>query len=219
MTATGAAQLDMEKIEEGCDIVVLQTLRLLEERMRRLEFVLDGDIKDEPQQTQDSVIKRLQKLEESLLKATSGSSVIADVMLVQSRHADLLNPPESPEVSEAQPGLGAPHKLAMVLAEAPLYPATASQLTSLDDIPIPPTESFASLIALHPRIAAVATRQNQQARQIAYLSKKSAQLVLKWHKIFIIGQGRCWVEWDNRLRKAARDVGRVEVRRRGEGEL
>lgn len=89
MTATGAAQRDMEKIEEGCDVVVLQTLRLLEERMRRLEFVLDGDIKDEQQQqqqTQDPVVKRLQKLEESLLKLTSGSSVIADVMLVRSYH-------------------------------------------------------------------------------------------------------------------------------------
>ncbi|EON64546.1 hypothetical protein W97_03779 [Coniosporium apollinis CBS 100218] len=210
----------MDKIEEGCDIVVLQTLRLLEERMRRLEFVLDGDIKDEQQQqTQDPVVKRLQKLEESLHKLTSGSSVIADVVLVQSRHADLLNPPEPLEAPEAQPGLEAPHKLATVLAEAPLYPATASQLTSLNDIPIPPTESFASLIALHPRIAAVARRQNQHARQIAFLSKKSAQLVLKWQKIFIIGQGRCWVEWDNRLRKAAREVGRVEVRRGGEGEL
>lgn len=70
-------------MEEDADATVLQTLYLLEERLRRLEFVLHGSIKDGKQQAQVPVSKRLQRLEDSLREVTSGSGVMSDVMLLR----------------------------------------------------------------------------------------------------------------------------------------
>ena len=100
----------------------------------------------------------------------------------------------------------------MVLAEAPSYSEVASQLRHLNDVPIPPSESFAKSVTLQPRMKEVERRQYLQAMEISELRKKSAAVVLQWHQLFILGQGRCWAEWDLRLRKAERSVRREEVR-------
>lgn len=103
-------------------------------------------------------------------------------------------------------------QLAMVIAEAPAFPATASQLTSLNDLPIPQAEGFSSLVALQPRMDRVRGRQTQQAMQISDLRKRSGSLLLRWHEIVILAQGRCWAEWDTRMRKADRLVRREDFR-------
>jgi hypothetical protein len=101
----------------------------------------------------------------------------------------------------------------MVLADAPAYQEMASQLRSVNDMALPPTSSFANWTSLQPRIERAAQRQYEQAMEISELRKRSAAAVLKWHEVFILAQGRCWVEWDARLRYAEREVRRVEVRR------
>jgi len=103
--------------------------------------------------------------------------------------------------------------MAIVLMEAPSYPTTASQLTSLNDLPLPPTETFTSLLALQPRMMELAERQYKQAMEIEELRKKSVVLILRWHEVLILGQGRCWAEWDTRLRRAERTIRREEFRR------
>lgn len=103
-------------------------------------------------------------------------------------------------------------KLGTILTEAPAYPATASQLTSLHDLPLPPTESFTSLVALSPRIAQLGQTQLAQAYEISELRKRSGTAVLRWHEIMVLGQGRCWAEWDSRVREAEREVRREEVK-------
>ena len=102
--------------------------------------------------------------------------------------------------------------LGTILTEAPAYPATASQLTSLHDLPLPPTESFTSLVALSPRIAQLGQTQLAQAYEISELRKRSGKAVLRWHEIMVLGQGRCWAEWDSRVREAEREVRREEVK-------
>lgn len=96
--------------------------------------------------------------------------------------------------------------------EAPAFQSTTSQLNSLSDLPVPPTDGFASLIALQPRISQVEQRQIQQAMEISELRKRSGALILRWHEIFVLGQGRCWAEWDTRMTRAERSVRREEVR-------
>jgi hypothetical protein len=105
----------------------------------------------------------------------------------------------------------------MVLAEAPAYSTIASQLRSLSDVTLPPSLGFANLVALQPRIAELGQRQHQQAMEISELRKRSAMAVLRWHEVFILGQGKCWADWDTRLREAERNVRREE--RRLEDEL
>lgn len=104
----------------------------------------------------------------------------------------------------------------MVNTEAPSFPTTASQLKLLSDTPLPPTDSFAALTALQPRIDRALQRQAQQAEDISALRKRTGSLVLRWHDVNILGQGRCWAEWDERLRTAERSVRKEEVRRQRE---
>jgi hypothetical protein len=124
---------------------------------------------------------------------------------------DLFTPPEEgpnqtvEEPSDAQ-------KLSMVLAEAPAYSTMASQLRSLHDVTLPDSQGFANLVALQPRIAELGQRQFEQAMEISDLRKRSGTAILRWHEVFILGQGRCWADWDTRLREAERDVRREERR-------
>lgn len=117
------------------------------------------------------------------------------------------------EEDESMTELDSEQKLSMVLAEAPAYQEMASQLRSLNDLSLPPTLSFTNWASLQPRIDRAAQRQYEQAMEISELRKRSGAVVLKWHEVFVLGQGRCWVEWDERLRYAEREVRRVEVRR------
>jgi hypothetical protein len=108
----------------------------------------------------------------------------------------------------------------MVLADAPAYQEVASQLRSLNDMAVPPAVSFANWASLRPRIERAELEQYRQAMEISELRKQSAALVLRWHELFILAQGRCWVEWESRLRHAERELRRVEVQReRDEAEV
>ncbi|EKG15012.1 nuclear distribution protein RO10, putative [Macrophomina phaseolina MS6] len=194
--------------------VLLQTLDMLEWRLRRIEFVLNGNVPPERQQADAPVASRLQKLESRLSSLAGSSRTISEILQLQSKHADIFAPTEQParalpsSMDDPTPEI----KLGTILTEAPAYPATASQLTSLHDLPLPPTESFTSLVALSPRIAQLEQNQLAQAHDISDLRKRSGKAVLRWHEVMVLGQGRCWAEWDSRVRKAERDVRREEVK-------
>jgi hypothetical protein len=100
----------------------------------------------------------------------------------------------------------------MVLAEAPSYSSVSSQLRALGDVNLPPTDSFAKIVALQPRMAELSQKQYEQAMEISELRKRSGIMVMRWHEVFILGQGRCWTEWDSKLRDTEREVRREEVR-------
>lgn len=63
------------------DDVAYQTLELLESRLRRVAFVLDGDLRQDKskQKRSLSVPERIQKLEDSLLNLSSKTALISEV--------------------------------------------------------------------------------------------------------------------------------------------
>lgn len=67
-------------MDEDLDTLLLQTLQEFEWRLRRLEFVLHGDVKkaDDDSKT-TTVVTRLEKLERSLQKLSSESQVVSEV--------------------------------------------------------------------------------------------------------------------------------------------
>ncbi|KAF2758336.1 nuclear distribution protein RO10 [Pseudovirgaria hyperparasitica] len=195
----------------GEEDVILDTLDLLEWRMRRVQFVLDGDLslptgwqKDVP------ILKRVQKLEHALRRLTEQSGPVYEILKLYSRYPELFQDAKEKDLA---PELDIQQKLALVELEAPKFHATASQLTSLSDVPLPPLKSFASLVSLEPRIAQIEQRQLEQAREISELQKRSGILVYRWNETLVLSQGRCWVEYDKRLRQAERSVRRKEIRK------
>jgi hypothetical protein len=100
-----------------------------------------------------------------------------------------------------------------VLSSATLYPTTASRLTSILDVPVPPAETSASLVALQPRISKVEIVQEAQNRDLVELNKRSAEVLERWYKISVLGGGECWAEWEGRVARVERDTRRQEAMR------
>ena len=102
-------------------------------------------------------------------------------------------------------------RLAIIKSCATLYPTTASRLTSILDIPLPPTESFASLISLQPRIAKIQHLQDSQATELADLRLRSAAVLQRWYEIGVLGGGECWTDWEERVVGVEKLVRREEA--------
>jgi hypothetical protein len=126
------------------------------------------------------------------------------------------DPPAPPETSIALP---------TILAAAPTLQNVSSQLLSLSESPsahgtehiVPPTASLATWAALTPKIAQLDATQEAQTAEIARLRVKSAQLVSRWYEVQMLAAGRVWVEWEGRVKKCEREVGRREGIKREEG--
>jgi hypothetical protein len=134
-----------------------------------------------------------------------------------SQHGDVLQP-NSHAQKQTEAPLDASQKAALVVERAPAFASTASQLKALHDQQLPPTDGFAELTKLRPRIAAAAARQMQQALKISELRRRTGLVVQRKKAVHLVGAGRCYVEWEKRLLKAYQAVAREEYRRRPEGE-
>ncbi|TLD36244.1 nuclear distribution protein RO10 [Venturia nashicola] len=206
--------------------LLVHTLGLLEWRLNRLEFLLDGGVS----QTKDiskegTVLSRIRKMEHALQQLSLKSDTVKILLnlgmilqplslqtlltTLESRFPFLLAPDAPPPPSD---DLNQNEKLSMVLAEATTYSTVSSQLRALGDVSLPPTDSFAKMVALQPRMEELNRTQYEQAMEISELRKRSAILVSRWHEVFILGQGRCTAEWDSKLRNAEREVRREEIR-------
>ncbi|TID23568.1 nuclear distribution protein RO10 [Venturia nashicola] len=190
--------------------LLVHTLGLLEWRLNRLEFLLDGGVS----QTKDiskegTVLSRIRKMEHALQQLSLKSDTVKILLNLESRFPFLLAPDAPPPPSD---DLNQNEKLSMVLAEATTYSTVSSQLRALGDVSLPPTDSFAKMVALQPRMEELNRTQYEQAMEISELRKRSAILVSRWHEVFILGQGRCTAEWDSKLRNAEREVRREEIR-------
>jgi hypothetical protein len=114
---------------------------------------------------------------------------------------------------------------ALLLPALPTIHSTASQLRALSDaVPSPPpgggsgsgdeeARALARWAALGPRIERAARRQREIGEEGAELRRRSARAVVRWHEGWVLGAGRCWVEWEGRVRAVEREVGRIEARR------
>ncbi|RDI78641.1 hypothetical protein Vi05172_g11370 [Venturia inaequalis] len=190
--------------------LLVHTLALLEWRLNRLEFLLDGGVSQTKNIGKDgNVLSRIQKMEHALQQLSSKSDTIKILLNLQSRFPHLLAPDAPPPPSD---DLSQNKKLSMVLAEATSFSTVSSQLRALGDVSLPPTDSFAKVVALQPRMEELSRIQYEQAMEISELRRRSAILVSRWHEVFILGQGRCTAEWDSKLRNAEREVRREEIR-------
>ena len=188
-----------------------QTVWMLEERLRRLDYVLTGHVNDDimgssPDKPQASALTRLMTLERTLSALTAKSHAVSDVLALQKKFPDLFHPASGSDVSTTLP----PASLAsLVLAHARLYSGISARLTQLQDTSIPDPAASTKLIELRPRLEKVQSKQREQAIQVADLRVRSAQAVETWYEGGILGMGERWADWEERLRDAE-----ILVRRR-----
>lgn len=104
-------------------------------------------------------------------------------------------------------------RLAIIQSCAPLFPTSASRLTSIQDLPVPSAESSANLIALHPRLARVELLQKSQSQEVAGLRLRTASILQRWYEIGVLAQGECWTEWQERMMEVEKALRREEASR------
>ncbi|KAJ4299629.1 hypothetical protein N0V90_004875 [Kalmusia sp. IMI 367209] len=189
------------------------TFALLESRLGRLEYILGGG-KKEREEKVETVAERIHRIEKSLQELSAKTTLLHDAQQLLCKHKDILELEQEKEDA----GLDSVQKAAMVVERAPSFAATASQLKTLDDQQIPQTDGFTKLAKLLPRIAEAEDRHLQQALEISLLRKRNGLLVQRVKQVHFLGAGRCWVEWQTRLAKVQRTVGRIEFKVKQEQE-
>ncbi|KAL4903932.1 hypothetical protein BDW74DRAFT_179514 [Aspergillus multicolor] len=217
------------------------TLHLLESRLHRLTYLLTGDTTwtgtpnppPKPASYNETVLRRLQRLEGELESLAGRVGVVKDVLGLYERFPDLFKSspstlsstntetdPSSPDTTtpdpeETHPPLDIMHSI--ILSYASLIPETASRLTSLTDTPVPDANLSAALIALQPRMDSLSAKQNEQSREVADLRVRTAKVLQRYYEVGLLGAGEVWGEWEGRLEGVERGVRRVEVARGREG--
>lgn len=207
------------------DSPALTTLASLESRLQHLEFLLSGRTDPfgqplpvtKPASQDETVAARLEKLEKQLGKLSDSSALVRSVLGLQKRHPDLLAPSLQPD-HEVPSTLDAGAAASIVFAHASAFPETASRLTSLKDLPVPPAVKSALLVDLGPRIEQARRVQENQMREVSELRVRSARLVERWVGLQV-GMGECWADWEGRMTEAERELKRLEVMRERDAEL
>jgi len=100
------------------------------------------------------------------------------------------------------------------MASASAYSTTASRLTSVLDVPIPPAELSTELISLQPRIAKAEAIQAAQNATISELRERSAAVIQRWYTQDILGAGESWAGLEERVGQVEQRVKRVAMAKR-----
>ncbi|OAL73400.1 nuclear distribution protein RO10 [Trichophyton violaceum] len=198
------------------------TIELLETRLRRIEFLLTGQTNwaGEPEQAseppasvRETVSARLAELEHGLRRLSARVPAVQDVLKLYSRYPDLFQSAST----HTPPATMTPATLAsIVLSYATAFPETASRLSSLQDLPIPPASASTALVELQPRIDRAQETQRRQAEEIAELRVQSTLLMKRWVEVGVVGGGEVWGEWEERMRMVEIGVRREEKARERE---
>ncbi|EEQ28818.1 hypothetical protein McanMca71_001112 [Microsporum canis] len=198
------------------------TIELLETRLRRVEFLLTGQtnwasepeqLSEPPASVRDTVSARLAELEHGLKRLSARVPAVQDVLKLYSRFPDLFQsvPTHTP------PATLTPSTLAsIVLSYATAFPETASRLSSLQDLPVPPASASTALVELQPRLDRCLETQRRQAEEVAELRIQSSLLMKRWIEVGVVGGGEVWGEWEERLKMVERGVRREERARERE---
>jgi hypothetical protein len=188
-----------------------------------------------------SIQYRLRALDRALNSLTVSSPLLrlCKSLRPRSRRASPTNASSAdaalPDLAAAPPPADSPPPPTPAAATALLLPAlptihsTASQLRALADASPSSagsgsssskaaaaeeeTRALVRWAALAPRVERAARRQREIGAEAAELRRRSARAVVRWHEGWVLGAGRCWVEWEGRVRRVEREVGRVEARR------
>ncbi|KAL4949628.1 hypothetical protein BDW69DRAFT_188144, partial [Aspergillus filifer] len=202
------------------ETTTLSTLTLLETRLNRLTYLLTGDttwsgvpeLPSKPKNIDETVARRLEKLERDLERLRERESVVGDLLGVYDRFPDLFKPsssspttstsaqPQSPtdettEDSTQEPTPDIDTQKAIILSYATSIPETSSRLSSLSETPLPDTALSTSLISQIPRMNSLAAKQDVQAKEIAELRVKTANLLRRYYELSVLGAGEVWGDW------------------------
>ncbi|KAI5357171.1 Putative dynactin subunit 3 [Septoria linicola] len=200
---------------------VADTLSMLEERLSRIDYVINGDnneSKNSEPTTNASAATRLRNLERTLKALTAKSHAVSDVLQIQKQYPELFHSADE----KTAPTTLHPASLAqLILAHENLYKTTSSQLATLhDNSNIPDSAPLVRLISSEPRIERVEAKQIEQAREFAELRLRSTRLLEKWYTMGILDMGEKWADWEERLRDCEILVRRKEAaKKREEGTL
>ncbi|KAL2379809.1 nuclear distribution protein, variant 2 [Blastomyces gilchristii SLH14081] len=210
------------------------TIELLKSRLRRIEYLLTGEASwtgEPPRLTtatgvgegEKPVTTRLARLEYELKTLADRVPAVRDVLGLYSRFPDLFQSIHPTNTSSSSSAASHPPTIptslsqqaltSIILSYASAFPETASRLTSLKDLPIPPASLSASLIELQPRLDRLAAVQEQQAAEIAELRARSALVAKRWVEVGVLGGSEVWAEWEGRIERVERGVRRLERRR------
>ncbi|KAI9719555.1 MAG: hypothetical protein M1812_003325 [Candelaria pacifica] len=196
--------------------IAMDTVELLQTRLQRIEYLLTGKIGeidstvsyDNGEEHLQTVIARLTSLESSLSRLSSTSPVASDLLKLHKQHRDLF---QIKPVEDVPPSLNTANLSSIVLASAPMYPTTASRMTSIQDMPIPSAKASASLITLGPRIEKLQSLQDAQSKELAELRRRSATVLERWYTIGVLSGGECWAEWEGRTMLVEQSLRRHEA--------
>ncbi|EMC94078.1 hypothetical protein BAUCODRAFT_52590, partial [Baudoinia panamericana UAMH 10762] len=191
------------------------TIALLEERLHRIDYALNGDAAtyDTPVATigNGSALARLRTLERTVSQLVARSPAAADAISLHKQHPSIFN-----TTAGAASPLPTTQLAALVLARASLYISTAAHLTQLQDTHIPDPAPLTKLVNLLSRLERARTRQHQQARELAELRQRSALAVEKWYEVGVLEMGENWADWEERVREVEILVRRREAAKRRE---
>ncbi|WEW55926.1 hypothetical protein PRK78_001361 [Emydomyces testavorans] len=211
--------MESDPLSTGAD-----TIEPLQTRLRRIEYLLTGQttwtgepegLSAPPASVRETVTARLAELEHDLRVLSTQVPAVQDMLKLYCRYPDLFQTSDPTTVPST---LSTQSLASIVLSYAAAFPETASRLSSLQDLPVPPASVSTGLIELQPRIDRLLKEQEKQARDVAELRARSALLMKRWMEVGIVGGGEVWGEWEERTRRAEREVRRLEGRRARDAE-
>ncbi|EAQ90157.1 hypothetical protein CHGG_06776 [Chaetomium globosum CBS 148.51] len=187
-------------MENNLDQTTLDTISLLEARLRRIEHILYGPTTAPTEPPQESAITSLAELERRFNQL---------LHRFHKSHPTLFQPPTA---TDALPPTQLPPDAvrATVLAYASAFPTVASSLTAATaDSPIPDARQSAALAALGPRMRGAAALQHAQAREMSELRARSEVAVRAWYEGGVLRYGMVLADVEGRLERVDRGVRRV----------
>ncbi|RKF81197.1 putative nuclear distribution protein ro10 [Golovinomyces cichoracearum] len=192
------------------DVTALETINFLEERLRRIQYSIFGHTDGAYKSDEISIAEKLLEIEQSFNRIVSNSKIMGDLLKLHSAHTRLF---QTSQFDNIRTDLDTASVTSIVMASAALYPQTASRLTSIFDLPIPPAELSAQLIELQPRISKIESIQANQKLEIVELQARSAALIEKWYMTNILQAGEAWAALETRLRQVEQKIRRVTFAR------
>jgi hypothetical protein len=104
----------------------------------------------------------------------------------------------------------------IVLSHATLYPETASRLSSLQTLQVPPADQSTKLIALMPRLTKFQEENRKMEEEVRQLRERSARCLEWWVQIGVVGIGDVSEAWERQVADIERNVVRWERRAKQE---
>lgn len=187
------------------DSIALESLSLLEARLRRIEYAILGHVDEEAsaESNRASAAEQLSTLEQSLAQLTSSSDTLRNMIELHEKYPDLFH---APTADGASINLDTATILSIVVSSASLYSTVASRLTSMADIPVPSADLSAQLIELQPRISRIEAIQVSQYLELLHLRERSALLVEMEYTKNVLHLGDAWATMETRIKRVERKI-------------